>query len=204
MDVVNVILAGGASRRFGEPKASYMYQGKPLYEHVKKQLLKGQTVIISHPSLLTFFKERGERDVWLDDEQVRGYGPLAGMYTAMQKKEAAWYLVTACDMPFIRRETAEALSSYCSEHVDAMIPLVQGRLQPLFALYHHRCLPAIDACLKENQLAMKDLIQRLKVRIVSEEELNATPNEFRNINKRNDLPENGMIRYIKMVRREQH
>lgn len=57
MDVVNVILAGGASRRFGEPKASYMYQGKPLYEHVKKQLLKGQTVIISHPSLLTFLKK---------------------------------------------------------------------------------------------------------------------------------------------------
>lgn len=57
MDVVNVILAGGASRRFGEPKASYMYQGKPLYEHVKKQLLKGQMVIISHSTLLTFLKK---------------------------------------------------------------------------------------------------------------------------------------------------
>nr|MDF9459193.1 NTP transferase domain-containing protein [Bacillus pumilus] len=77
MDVVNVILAGGASRRFGVPKASHMYQGKPLYEYVKKRLLKGQMVIISHPSLLPFFKERGERSVWLDDEQVRGCGPLA-------------------------------------------------------------------------------------------------------------------------------
>lgn len=193
MDVVNVILAGGASRRFGEPKASHVFQGKPLYEHVKRQLLKGQTVIISHPSLLPFFKARGERRVWLDDEQVRGCGPLAGIYTAMQKQEAAWYLVTACDMPFIRRETAEALLSYCNDHEDAVIPFVQGRLQPLFALYHRRCLTSIEVCLKENQLAMKELLQSLKVRIVSEEELNVTPNEFRNINKRSDLPENGMI-----------
>ncbi|MEK5365573.1 molybdenum cofactor guanylyltransferase [Bacillus sp. FSL R5-0654] len=193
MHVVNVILAGGASRRFGEPKASYMYQGKSLYEHVKEQLLEGQTVIISHPSLLPFFKARGEQSVWLDDEEVRGCGPLAGIYTAMQKQEAEWYLVTACDMPFIRKETAKVLSSYCSEHTDAIIPLVQGRLQPLFALYHRRSLPFIRACLKENKFAVKDLLQKLQVRIVSEEELNVTSNEFRNINKRSDLPENGMI-----------
>ncbi|MBR0638399.1 molybdenum cofactor guanylyltransferase [Bacillus safensis] len=193
MHVVNVILAGGASRRFGEPKASHMFQGKPLYEHVKEQLLDGQTVIISHPLLLPFFKERGEQSVWLDDEEVRGCGPLAGIYTAMQKQEAQWYLVTACDMPFIRKKTAEVLSSYCSEHADAIIPLVQGRLQPLFALYHRRSLPFIRACLTENQLAIKDLLQKLHVRIVSEKELNVTSNEFRNINKRSDLPENGMI-----------
>ncbi|MGG1696880.1 molybdenum cofactor guanylyltransferase [Bacillus zhangzhouensis] len=193
MSVVNVILAGGASRRFGEPKASHVYQGKPLYEHVKKQLLDGQTIIISHPALLLFFKARGEQAVWLDDEQMRGCGPLAGMYTAMQKQDADWYLVTACDMPFIRKETAEVLSSYCNEHVDAVVPLVQGRLQPLFALYHRRCLPFIHACLKENQLAIKDLLQKLKVRVVPEDELNVTSNEFHNINKRSDLPENGMI-----------
>lgn len=193
MRIVNVILAGGASRRFGEPKASHVYQGKPLYEHVKEQLLKGETVIISHPKLLPFFKARGEQAVWLDDEQVRGYGPLAGIYTAMQKQEADWYLVTACDMPFIRKETAVALSSYCHEHVDAVVPMVQERLQPLFALYHRRSLPFISACLKENQLAIKDLLQKLHVQVVSADELNVAPNEFHNINKRSDLPENGMI-----------
>lgn len=118
---------------------------------------------------------------------------LPKIYTAMQKQEAEWYLVTACDMPFIRKETAEVLSSYFSEHTDAIIPLVQGRLQPLFALYHRRSLPFIRACLKENQFAVKDLLQKLQVCIVSEEELNVTSNEFRNINKRSDLPENGMI-----------
>ena len=109
MSVVNVILAGGASRRFGEPKASHMYQGKPLYEHVKKQLLDGQTIIISHPVLLPFFEARGEQAVWLDDEQMRGCGPLAGIYTAMQKQDADWYLVTACDMPFIRKRDSRGI-----------------------------------------------------------------------------------------------
>lgn len=61
MRIVNVILAGGASRRFGGPKASHVYQGKPLYEHVKEQLLKGETVIISHPKLLPFSKQEGNK-----------------------------------------------------------------------------------------------------------------------------------------------
>ncbi|PCK21772.1 molybdenum cofactor guanylyltransferase [Bacillus pumilus] len=193
LSVMNVILAGGASRRFGEPKASHLYQGKPLYEHVKKQLLDGQIIIISHPELVPFFKARGEQDVWLDDEEVRGCGPLAGMYTAMKKKEADWYLVTACDMPFIRKETAQTLSSYCKEHVDVVVPFVQGRLQPLFALYHRRCFPIIHACLNENQLAIKELLQKLNVHVVPEDELAVTSKEFHNINKRSDLRENGMI-----------
>lgn len=193
VDVVNVILAGGTSRRFGEPKASYLYKGKPLYEHVKEQLLDGQIMIISHPELVPFFKGRGEQAVYLDDEHVRGRGPLAGIYTAMQKQEADWYLVTACDMPFIRKETAQVLSSYCQEHVDAVVPCILGRLQPLFALYHRRSFPLIHECLMENQLAIKDLLQKLKVHVVAEDELNMTSNEFHNINKRSDLPENGMI-----------
>ncbi|WP_217609234.1 NTP transferase domain-containing protein, partial [Bacillus sp. GbtcB10] len=76
------------------------------------------------------------------------------------------YLVTACDMPFIRKETAVTLSSYCHKHVDAVVPMVQGRFQPLFALYHRRRQPFISACLRENQLASKDLLQKLHVQVV--------------------------------------
>lgn len=193
VDIVNVILAGGASRRFGEPKASYCYKGKPLYEHVKEQVLDGQVMIISHPKLVPFFKARGEQHVWVDAKEVRGLGPLAGIYTAMQNQKADWYLVTACDMPFIRRVTAQALFSYCQDQVDVVVPQIQGRLQPLFAFYHRRTLPLIQECLKENELAIKDLLQKLKVQIVAEEDLNVISNEFHNINNRSDVLENGMI-----------
>ncbi|MFS0654300.1 molybdenum cofactor guanylyltransferase [Bacillus sp. 179-C3.3 HS] len=193
MNIIHVILAGGASRRFGEPKASYTYKGKPLYVHVKEQMVGDQVMIISHPSLISFFQARGEQDVWLDDEHVRGRGPLAGIYTAMQKKQADWYLVTACDMPFIRKETAQMLVTYCSPQVDAVVPQIEGRLQPLFALYHRRSLLFMKECLEENQLAMINLLQKLQVHIVSEEELDVSPNEFHNINRRSDLLENDMI-----------
>ncbi len=58
MRIVNVILAGGASRRFGEPKASHVYQGKPLYEHVKEQLLKGETSHHQSPEASAFFQSK--------------------------------------------------------------------------------------------------------------------------------------------------
>ncbi|NQD52572.1 molybdenum cofactor guanylyltransferase, partial [Bacillus altitudinis] len=35
--------------------------------------------------------------------------------------------------------------------------------------------------------------QKLHVQVVPADELNVAPNEFHNINKRSDLPENGMI-----------
>lgn len=38
MKRVNVILAGGASRRFGEPKAFAKWKGGMFYEQAKKSL----------------------------------------------------------------------------------------------------------------------------------------------------------------------
>lgn len=42
MKRVNVILAGGASRRFGEPKAFAKWKGGMFYEQVKKAFGGGE------------------------------------------------------------------------------------------------------------------------------------------------------------------
>ncbi|MGE6631204.1 molybdenum cofactor guanylyltransferase [Bacillus sp. NPDC077027] len=187
MKILHVILAGGQSRRFGELKASYRYKGRPLYQLVKEQLPNEDLMIISHPDLVSFFQEEGEKEVFLDIEDVRGKGPLAGIYTAMQTKKAEWYMVVACDMPFIQGLTVERLKAYCDETFDAIVPNIHGRLQPLFSIYHRRSLLAIEQSFKKNQLSMKDFFNHLHVRYVTEKDINASENEFKNINERRDL-----------------
>lgn len=54
-----VILAGGESSRFGEPKAFVRYNGKYFYEYSLQALVPftNQVVIISHPSLTSRFSQ---------------------------------------------------------------------------------------------------------------------------------------------------
>ena len=84
MKRVNVILAGGASRRFGEPKAFAKWKGGMFYEQAKKAFGGGETVIISRPEHIKKFLSNRERHVFADEPRFRGMGPLAGIYTAMK------------------------------------------------------------------------------------------------------------------------
>lgn len=104
MKHVNVLLAGGASRRFGEPKAFVKWKGRMFYE-CAKEALGEQTVIISRPEFIDRFQENGENEVYQDAEPFQGMGPLAGIYTAFKKTDGDLYTVLSCDTPLIQRRT---------------------------------------------------------------------------------------------------
>lgn len=101
MEHINVLLAGGASRRFGEPKAFVKWRGRMFYEWAKKALGE-HTVIISRPEFIDRFQENGENEVYQDAEPFQGMGPLAGIYTAFKKTNGDLYTVLSCDTPLIK------------------------------------------------------------------------------------------------------
>jgi molybdopterin-guanine dinucleotide biosynthesis protein A len=74
-----------------------------------------------------------------------GGGPLGGILTALEITPAIWNLVVACDMPAL---TAEFLGRLFREAETAgatcLVPSSgPDRLEPLCAVYHRDCLPAI-------------------------------------------------------------
>lgn len=186
MKHVNVLLAGGASRRFGEPKAFVKWKGRMLYE-CAKEALGEQTVIISRPEFIDRFQENGENEVYQDAEPFQGMGPLAGIYTAFKKTDGDLYTVLSCDTPLIQRRTMLELKRLMTAGADAVVPISDGQVQPLIAIYHKRIMPVLYDQLSEKRLRISDLLGRISVCCVQAENIGANPAEFININTRDDF-----------------
>ncbi|MEO7145698.1 MAG: molybdenum cofactor guanylyltransferase, partial [Bryobacteraceae bacterium] len=97
-------------------------------------------------------------------DHVAGRGPLGGILTALRTTHADWNLIVACDMPavsadFLRRllQAADACGGDC------LAPRGEnGRIEPLCAAYHRRCLPGLEQALASNMLKMQDVVRMLE------------------------------------------
>ena len=70
-------------------------------------------------------------------------GPLGGLATGLRRIEG-WALTVAGDMPFLSAAACQYMTDLADGGCDAIVPVLEGRSQPLHALYHSRCLPAVE------------------------------------------------------------
>jgi molybdenum cofactor guanylyltransferase len=158
------VLAGGASKRMGQPKALLPYRGTTLVEHVAKivaeatgSVTPASVIVIGDPGSL------GHLGLPVVPDELPSYGPASGIYTALRVTNTDWNLVVACDMPavtpdllrvlLLRAETAER------NCVAATGPY--GQPEPLCAVYHRRCLPALTRSIRDKRLRMRDFVKEI-------------------------------------------
>lgn len=177
-------MAGGLSRRFGSPKAFARYRDKHLYEYSVQALEKymQRMVLVSLPSLTKKFKCNPVIQIMEDVKDYQGKGPLAGIYSVMKTHEADWYFVLPCDTPMITPEIIKKMISFVQPDIDAVVPVIHGKQQPLIAIYKKRVYCQIEQLLKQNELRMMSLYKEAKVRYITEKDLQADGREFVNIN----------------------
>jgi molybdopterin-guanine dinucleotide biosynthesis protein A len=179
-----IILSGGESRRFGEPKAFATFNGISFWEHSLnglKQVTDTQ-IIVSHPSLLDRFKEITNLPIILDDKRVRGNGPMAGVFSAMEHVRAEWYVVLSCDIPSINEDVITILLSFRKEPFEAIIPVVDGRVQPLVGIYHYSIYQQMKELLLSGNYRVMSLLNKVNTLFLSEVDLKIDPQVFQNIN----------------------
>ncbi|WP_161974915.1 molybdenum cofactor guanylyltransferase [Bacillus timonensis] len=183
--ITGILLAGGESRRFGSPKAFAKLHHKFFYEYAV-EALKGNVrklVIVSHPALVEQFQNQTSVEVIQDLPEYKGNGPLAGMFTAMQKEPSDWYVVLPCDTPFVTDELVKQLITYTNDqNIDAIVPVINDRQQPLIAVYHGRVAMRIEELLNVQQFKMSHLLDACSVKFVTNQELHLQGMEFENIN----------------------
>jgi molybdopterin-guanine dinucleotide biosynthesis protein A len=71
-------------------------------------------------------------------------GPLAGLLAALRAGHAAW-LVVPCDLPLLSPAAIEWLVAQRGAGRWAVLPRVNGRVQPLLALYEPEALALVEA-----------------------------------------------------------
>jgi molybdopterin-guanine dinucleotide biosynthesis protein A len=187
-ETVGVLLAGGESSRFGQPKAFAKYKGKSFWEH-SYEVLKEETdqqLVISRTDLVDKMKETATCKVIVDDVEVKGKGPLAGIYTAMNHEKAEWYFILSCDVPLITNRLIRSLLDLKKPTFKAVIPKVNEKLHPLIGVYHCSIFSLVEKQLTKREYRLLSLLDKIDVLYVSEKEIGVDKKIFSNINSQED------------------
>ena len=191
-----IILNGGRARRMsGADKAQIKISGRSVLERqleVLSQRFDAIAMVKQEPVDLA-----GHRLVSLVD-RVGGLGPLDGIASGLAWSPEPWLFVMASDMPYPSLSLIDALLSARSDSSDLVGASIAGRAQPLFALYHRRLLPALEACLSERRLRASALLSNppsgVRVTLLPEAEvlrLDPKLQSFHNLNSPKDVLTSG-------------
>jgi molybdenum cofactor guanylyltransferase len=179
--MTGIILAGGENRRMGTDKAFLEIDGRPLVEHILNlfSTLFTRTIVVTNTP--DRYRNYGV-EVTSDALDIRG--PLTGIYSGLLRSSDEYNFIAACDMPFLNPR----LIAYMGEIAvgqDAVIPMFDGFLEPLHAIYRKGILPAIEAQIRKQDRRIRGLFDHIQVRYVTEEEIvrfDPLKRSFRNLN----------------------
>lgn len=143
------VLTGGRSRRMGTDKAFVEVDGRPMAGRAADAL-----------------REAGAREVLAiggEGERLRalgltphpdshpGAGPLGAIVDALTVATHDTVVVLACDQPWVSPSLVRRLVDRGREAVDAVVPVVEGRVQPLCALYTTRAHAHLTDCFEAGE-----------------------------------------------------
>lgn len=179
------ILAGGKSSRMGSDKGLISILGKPMVEHViiaLRQVFTQITIISSN-------KDYGHFGVKVIPDLIPDHGPLGGIYTGLKDSSFQLNFFCSCDMPFISKVALDHLLDQAVEN-QITVPIVLGKIQPMFAVYPKSIISDLEQLIHQNRLKMVGMIEELTHQKVDldlrEFDLQK---QFKNINSRHDLDE---------------
>jgi molybdopterin-guanine dinucleotide biosynthesis protein A len=87
---------------------------------------------------------------------------LTGIHAGLTVSSTPYNFVVAGDMPFVAPGLVRCLAERCAGY-DVTIPLQDGHLQPLCAVYHKNCLPHIAALLAGERYKIIDFFPAVRV-----------------------------------------
>ena len=185
-EVTGIILAGGKSSRFGSNKALTRIDGDRLIERLCRTVgsVTGQMMLITNtPEEYDFLELESRKDL------VPRCGPIGGIFTALKTARTPLCLCVACDMPFVRPEFLEYMVER-SPGSDVVVPVNDGREEPLCAVYRETCVPAIEDRIRAKRYKIAGFFDAVRVlRLVPEEGGFRDADQFFNINDRADYDE---------------
>jgi len=122
---------------------------------------------------------------------IPGRAALGGLYTGLHYAAGERVFAVAADMPWINPEAIRiVLDQACAG--DIVIPDVEGKLQPLHAVYAKACLPFLRTLVEAGTLKVQDLCNcpELRVHRIPQSAFTASDPQLRsffNINTQDDL-----------------
>ncbi|GBE27983.1 putative molybdenum cofactor guanylyltransferase [bacterium BMS3Bbin03] len=169
-----VILAGGKNSRIGRNKAFLQIGDNTFIERIVaklKSLFENIIIVTNTPTDYEFPGIKLIKDIIPDK------GPLGGIYSGLNFSSDFYNFFVACDMPFLNLDFIDYMCNRV-EGYDLVIPYVNGRYEPLHAIYSKNCSVPIKMQLKENNLKITDFFNQVKINKINEQEISRFDPEF--------------------------
>lgn len=161
------VLAGGASRRMGRPKAELPYGAATLLEFQTGRLanlFEEVFAVVKDPPDLPVGPARVLRD------GVLGHAALYGLLRALEEAEDHVF-VMAVDLPALSLELIRAIAERGSKTAAlALLPRAGGVLQPLAAVWRREVLSLARERIARGSLSLHGLAEEAGAEVFSEEE----------------------------------
>ncbi len=162
-----ILLAGGESRRMGQNKALLPWRGVPLIQHIVERLREigdDLLMVTNTPQEYAFLGLPMVPDV------IPHGGSLVGLYSGLEAIRHPWGLAAPCDAPFVDVDLVRYMLSLREGH-QAVVPVIGGRHEPLHALYHKSCLPAMRGQIDADHKRVTSFYSEVRIRFLREEEI---------------------------------
>jgi len=185
--VTGVILAGGKSSRFGANKAFADVNGRQLIRRVvdaMSSVFEDLIIITNDPKEYSFL------GLPMYEDLIKGLGPLGGIYTGLEKMPERLGFFVACDMPFLNEGLVRHITETMNDDLDAVVPKIDWKMEPLHSLYSKTCLPAIKGLIDSGECMINRFFQKIQVRFLDEDEIRRHDpflRSFFNINRPDEL-----------------
>jgi molybdopterin-guanine dinucleotide biosynthesis protein A len=195
--VAAAIVAGGKGTRLGNvDKSGLVIGGRTILDR-QLEALRGRfsrILLVLAPATPADTAVSGrppEEVVLVHDRAPAGSGPLAGLDAALAalSPEEESLVCIAGDMPLVTGPALDLLRDTAPE-AQALVPLVAGHPEPLFARYHRTCAAAVATALAEGRLKTMGLLAAVRVHWLPEATLRAVDPQLmclQNINTPEDL-----------------
>ena len=180
-----LILAGGKSSRMKKDKSQLPWQNSTMLTHMltnsyvypfERTVISVNRIIelqelpdfirqssIQDGHTTEYIQNRGldtERRLSVVSDLYTNCGPLGGMEAAMRLYPSDRWLILSVDLPFYDFSRLPALLAADTPEYDAVIPIVNGRENPLAALYKGRVYEKIRTALAGGDYRVREIYNK--------------------------------------------
>ena len=186
-ELFGAVFVGGQSTRMGKPKFSLTYDGISGTEKAVKLLSKFcNKVFLSSRADLDMSSLSTIKNVERINDEHINMGPVGGLATLMGQFPNKSWMITACDMPFLKEDDFETIFQERDPLRYGTCYVQKGRFgyEPMCAIYEPKFIVPLFEAMSRRELSLSRIIEALPFKKLKIDE--ADRSKFMNINTTED------------------
>ena len=188
-NILDTVLAGGKSQRFGEDKSQVMLEGKLLIDYILSEISSEfREILVVSNNKIDF---KNSEKISIIEDFKKGLGPLGGVLSAMKwvkenNKNYEWVSTFPADTPFFKKEILQKFYKEIEIEKSRLFFIKSNKTRHnIFGLWSIDLLDKLEEDLNRGDRKVELWANSVGVKVIDMDFKNIDP--FFNINTKQDL-----------------